>query len=81
MSHLTLFLYRTEKGDQFVLHKLFGYVIQRTEFHAFHGCIHFGVVGHYDEGLQLPFLAHPAQQVYAVPVRQTQVGNHDVIVR
>ena len=52
----------------------------RAEFHAFHGGINFGVVGHNDEGLHLSLLSHPAQKVNAVTVRQAQVGNHDVII-
>ena len=47
---------------------------------AFHGGINFGVVGHNDEGLHLSLLSHPAQKVYATAVRQTQVGNHDIII-
>jgi CheY-like chemotaxis protein len=62
------------------LQKLFGNIVYRAEFHAFHGGINFGVVGHNDEGLHLSLLSHPAQKVYATAVRQTQVGNHDIII-
>ena len=81
VSHLTLLLYGTEKWNEFVFHKLFGYVIQRTEFHTFHSSMHFGIVGHDDERLHLFFLTHPTQQVYTVAVRQAQVGNYYVIIR
>ena len=66
--------------SKFILHKLFGNIVYRAEFHAFHGGINFGVVGHNDEGLHLSLLSHPAQKVYATAVRQTQVGNHDIII-
>ena len=65
---------------KFILHKLFGNIVYRAEFHAFHGGINFGVVGHNDEGLHLSLLSHLAQKVYATAVRQTQVGNHDIII-
>ena len=81
LSRLSFFLYGTEKSDQFILHKLFGDIIYRTELHAFHCGMHFGIVGHDNEGLHLSLLSHPAQKVYTVTVRQTQVGNHDVIIR
>jgi len=68
------------KKSKFILHKLFGNIVYRAEFHAFHGGINFGVVGHNDEGLHLSLLSHPAQKVYATAVRQTQVGNHDIII-
>ena len=71
----------TEKRDQFILHKLFGDIVYRTELHAFHCGMHFGIVGHDNEGLHLSLLSHPAQKVYTVTVRQMQVGNHDVIIR
>lgn len=51
VSRLSFFLYGMEKWNEFVFHKLFGYVIQRTEFHAFHCRMHLGVIGHDDEGL------------------------------
>jgi iron complex outermembrane receptor protein len=78
LSCLTFFQYGTDQGDKFILHKLFGNIVYRAEFHAFHGGINFGVVGHNDEGLHLSLLSHPAQKVYATAVRQTQVGNHDI---
>ena len=81
LSRLSFFLYGTEKRDQFILHKLFGDIVYRTELHAFHCGMHFGIVGHDNEGLHLSLLSHPAQKVYTVTVRQTQVGNHDVIIR
>jgi hypothetical protein len=80
LSCLTFFQYGTDQGDKFILHKLFGNIVYRAEFHAFHGGINFGVVGHNDEGLHLSLLSHPAQKVNAVTVRQAQVGNHDVII-
>jgi hypothetical protein len=73
VSRLTLFLYGANKGDELIFHKLFGDVIQRTELHAFHGGMYFGVIGHYNERLQLSLFAHPAQQVYSVAIRQTQI--------
>ena len=45
----------------FVLHELLGYVVQRTEFHAFNRRMYFGIVGHDDERLRHAFFAHPAQ--------------------
>ena len=80
LSRLSSFLYGTEKRNKFILHKLFGDIVYRTELHAFHGGMHFGIVCHDNERLHLSLLSHPAQEVYAVAVRQTQVGNHDVIV-
>ena len=32
---IPLFQYGTEKRHEFVLHELFGYVVQRAEFHTF----------------------------------------------
>lgn len=75
-----LALAREKLSSKFILHKLFGNIVYRAEFHAFHGGINFGVVGHNDEGLHLSLLSHPAQKVYATAVRQTQVGNHDIII-
>ena len=73
VSRLPLLLYGADKGDEFVLYQFLWNIVCRTELHAFHGGMHFGVVGHYDERLHHPLLAHPAQQVYSVSVRQTQV--------
>ncbi len=81
LSRLPFFLYGTEKRDKFILHKLFGDIVYRTELHAFHCGMHFGIVCHDNERLHLSLLSHPAQEVYAVTVRQAQVGNHDVIIR
>lgn len=69
------------EGGEFILHKLFGDIVYRTELHAFHGGMHFGIVCHDNERLHLSLLSHPAQKVNAVTVRQAQVGNHDVIIR
>ena len=77
---IPLFQYGTEQRHEFVLHELFGYVVQRTEFHAFNRRMHFGIVGHDDERLHPALLAHPAQQVDTVAVGQAQVGNNDVPV-
>ena len=79
-SGVPFFQYVPQQGDELVLHKLLGYVVQRAEFHAFNRRMHFGIVGHDDKGLHPALLAHPAQQVDTVAVGQTQVGNHDVPV-
>ena len=68
------------RGTRFILHQAVWEYSLSSEFHAFHGGINFGVVGHNDEGLHLSLLSHPAQKVYATAVRQTQVGNHDIII-
>ena len=65
---IPFFQYGTEQRHEFVLHELFGYVVQRTEFHAFNRRMHFGIVGHDDERLRHTLLAHPAQQVDAVTI-------------
>jgi hypothetical protein len=70
---IPFFQYAAEQRHKFVLDQLFGYVVQRTEFHAFHRRMHFGIVGHDNERLHHAFLAHPAQQVDTVAVGQTQV--------
>ena len=49
-----------KQRHKFILHKLFGNVVQRAEFHAFHRRMHFGIVGHDDERLHHAFLAHPS---------------------
>ena len=59
-SGIPFFLYTAEQRDEFVLYKSLGYVVKRAEFHALHSSVHFGVVGHDDERLHHPFLAHPA---------------------
>ena len=68
VSRLTLFLYGADKGDEFVLYKFLWNIVKRTEFHAFHSGMHFGIVGHDDERLHLSLLAHPAQQVYSIAI-------------
>ena len=55
VSHLTLLLYGTEKWNEFVLYQFFRYIVYRTEFHALHGSMYFGIVGHDDERLHLSF--------------------------
>ena len=65
---IPFFQYGTEQRHEFVLHELFGYVVQRTEFHAFNRRMHFGIVGHDDERLRHTLLAHPTQQVDAVTI-------------
>ena len=47
----------TEKRYEFVLHQLFGNVVQRTEFHALHGSMYFGIVSHDDERLHHAILS------------------------
>ena len=68
VHRLTLFLYGTDKGDEFVLYQFLWNIVYRTEFHAFYGGMHFSVVRHDKERLHLALLAHPTQQVYAVAV-------------
>ena len=70
-----------EQRDQPVLDQQFGYVVQRAELHAFHGGMHLGIVSHDDERQCQPFFPHPPQQVYAVTVRQAQIGKHYIPVR
>ena len=68
-SDTAFFQYGTEQRHKFVLHELFWYVVQRTEFHTFNRRMHFGIIGHDDERLRHALLAHPAQQVDTVAVR------------
>ena len=72
-SCVSFLQYAAEQRDEFVLHKLLRYVVQRTEFHAFDCRMHFGIVGHDDERLHHAILSHPAQKVDAVAVGKTQV--------
>ena len=50
-----------EKRNEFVLHQLFGDIVQRTEFHALHCGMHLGVIGHDNERLPFVIDTHPFQ--------------------
>ena len=69
-----------EKRNEFVLHQLFGNIVQRTELHALHCRMHFGIVGHNNERLPFVIDTHPFQQFDAFPVRQTQVSKNYIVI-
>ena len=59
----------------------FGDVIGGTRLHSQNGVLHFGIVGHDDEGDWHTVLVHPCEQFQSVAVGQTEVAEHKIVGR
>ena len=65
--------------QKLVLHQYLGQVIRRSELHALHRRMHFGVIGHDNERLSHARIPHLAQQSDTLAVGQAQVGKDYVV--
>ena len=72
--------YLFQCGKQLVFEQRFEDIILRSQFHGMYSRVYLLIVRHHDERMGVALSPHPFQQRGAFPVRQSQVGQHDVIL-